>query len=100
MPVATALRGVSGTAPATWTIAAVTIVVWIAALATQWASALPTLAGFIPERLLGDPAGVSAVPFWLTPLTSLFVHAGFLQLALNMAALALFGRGVEPAVGH
>lgn len=93
------LRRLSGRAPVTLSIAAITMMVWIGALFAQWASALPTVAGFIPERLSAEPAGVLMVPFWLTPLTSLFVHAGFLHLALNVGALALFGRAIEPAVG-
>lgn len=87
------------TAPATWTLAAITFLVWLAALAVQWSGALILQASFLPERLFAAPDPDLFVPVWLTPLTTLFVHAGFIHLALNLVALIAFGRAVEPAAG-
>jgi membrane associated rhomboid family serine protease len=39
-------------------------------------------------------------PIWLTLLTSLFMHAGWLHLAGNMLFLWVFGDNVEHRVGH
>jgi rhomboid family protein len=46
--------------------------------------------GHIPA---GDP------PTWLTVLTSMFMHGGFLHLAGNMLFLWIFGNNVEDAMG-
>jgi membrane associated rhomboid family serine protease len=94
-----ALRATYRSAPATTIFVLVTVFAWLFAVATQWAGALVTHAAFLSERLTGVADENYLVPAWLTPLTTLFVHAGFLHLGLNMLALALFGRVVEPAVG-
>lgn len=36
---------------------------------------------------------------WITPLTSMFVHGGFLHLAFNMWSLFIFGDNVEDVLG-
>lgn len=94
-----ALRRSWQAAPATMTLVAVTALVWVLALAAQWSGAMVLHASFLPERLMGLPGDDLLIPPWLTPLTTLFVHAGFLHLALNLIALVLFGRAVEPAAG-
>lgn len=53
----------------------------------------------IPARLANDVPLSGAVPAWLTPLTSTFLHAGWLHLALNMFFLAYIGRFVEWLTG-
>jgi membrane associated rhomboid family serine protease len=40
-----------------------------------------------------------AHPTWFTPITSQFVHAGFVHLAGNMLYLYVFGNDVEDAIG-
>lgn len=68
--------------------------------------------GLIPGELLGTieagtriPLGsdlycvVQAEPNWLTPLTSMFMHGGWLHLILNMWFLYIFGDNVEDAMG-
>lgn len=87
------------TAPATWTIAAIAALLWLLAIPAQWSSALIEHASFLPERLMGLPGDDMLVPAWLTPLTTLFVHAGLIHLSLNLVVLVSFGRAVEPAVG-
>ena len=54
--------------------------------------------GFFPARLT-LPHDPSLAPFWLTPLTTTLVHAGFLHLAFNLLFLALLGRRVEAVLG-
>lgn len=39
-------------------------------------------------------------PEWLTLITSMFLHGGFLHLAGNMLYLWIFGNNVEDALGH
>ncbi|MGI4879089.1 MAG: rhomboid family intramembrane serine protease [Janthinobacterium lividum] len=58
-------------------------------------------AGLIPARLSGAVAGLPwSVPAPLTLLTSLFLHAGWIHLALNLSFLGWVGRYVEWAVGR
>jgi membrane associated rhomboid family serine protease len=68
--------------------------------------------GLIPGELLGRlPAGstlqmsrdmscVIGPPHWYTPLTSMFLHGGWLHLIGNMWFLWLFGNNVEDSMGH
>ncbi|MGE3248551.1 MAG: rhomboid family intramembrane serine protease, partial [Beijerinckiaceae bacterium] len=42
---------------------------------------------------------LSVVPAWTTPVTSTFLHGGFLHLAGNMMFLWVFGDNVEDAMG-
>jgi membrane associated rhomboid family serine protease len=52
--------------------------------------------GATPDRL--THSGTLAT--WKTALSSMFVHAGFLQIFANMLFLALFGPTVEGALGR
>ena len=54
--------------------------------------------GFIPGRLTygGDEM---LAPFWLTPLTSAFLHANWIHLAFNLLILVFCGRPVETVLG-
>ena len=59
-------------------------------------------AGVVPAELLGTwmPPSALAEPVpILAPITSLFVHAGWLHLLANLAYLWLFGRSLEVALG-
>lgn len=84
-----------------WTdsIITVTVAAWIAALLLVQTVDLPLVGGFIPGRLNGDFTMVSAVPAWLTPLSSTLLHDGVLHLGFNMLMLIWCGRQVEPALG-
>ena len=46
------------------------------------------------ECVLGD------TPTWYTPLTSMFLHGGWLHLIGNMWFLWVFGNNVEDSMGH
>ncbi|MFZ5799398.1 MAG: rhomboid family intramembrane serine protease [Desulfobulbus sp.] len=100
---------------ATFTIIALNIVAWVF---LQGLGAPGPLAqsicefGLIPGELLGRlaaqtliPLGpgmycqTSADPNWLTPVTSMFMHGGWLHLILNMWFLYIFGDNVEDAMG-
>ncbi len=53
--------------------------------------------GFVPLRMMlegDDPER------WLTPLTSMFMHGGWLHIIGNMWFLWIFGDNVEDAFGH
>ena len=69
--------------------------------------------GLIPGEYLGRiPAGqtipmgpqmscvVEARSEWYTPLTSMFLHGGWLHLIGNMWFLWVFGNNVEDSMGH
>jgi membrane associated rhomboid family serine protease len=46
------------------------------------------------------PAAPSAVPAWLTPLTCIFLHGGWMHFLGNMWFLFIFGDNVEDRMGH
>lgn len=59
--------------------------------------------GLVPAVLTGEarlPPELRAVPSWLTLLTSMFLHGGFLHLAGNLLYLWVFGNNVEDRLGH
>ena len=60
-------------------------------------------AGFFPFRLgneFSDAAEIGwLVPAWLTPVSSAFLHAGWLHIVFNMLMLLFCGRFVEHALG-
>lgn len=46
------------------------------------------------------PLASSAIPDWLTPLTCIFLHGGWLHFVGNMWFLFIFGDNVEDRLGH
>ncbi len=69
--------------------------------------------GLIPGELLGLVAPGTMVPLgpgvactlgatstWFTPLTSMFLHGGWLHIVGNMWFLWIFGNNVEDSMGH
>jgi membrane associated rhomboid family serine protease len=69
--------------------------------------------GLVPGEVLGlVPAGTQVPlapgvrcvlgvgPSWYTPLTSMFLHGGWLHLIGNMWFLWVFGNNVEDSMGH
>lgn len=57
--------------------------------------------GFIPARFVAPNLldGMAAVPVWLTPLSSTFLHAGWMHIGFNMLMLFFCGRQVEHVLG-
>lgn len=59
--------------------------------------------GLIPASLTGaadlDPR-LAVVPPWLTVVTSMFMHGGFMHLGGNMLFLWIFGNNIEDRLGH
>lgn len=59
--------------------------------------------GVIPSVLFAMkslPAELEVLPAWLTVLTSMFLHGGWMHLIGNMLYLWVFGNNVEDAMGH
>lgn len=58
--------------------------------------------GMVPRALLGGTAapGGGALPPWLTPFTSMFLHGGLMHLGGNMLYLWIFGNNIEDLLGH
>lgn len=101
---------------ATWALIALNAAAWVL---LQGLGQEPRLAesvctlGLIPGELLGTaPAGTSvplgpgisctltADPNWLTPVTSMFMHGGWMHIVGNMWFLYVFGDNVEDAMGR
>jgi membrane associated rhomboid family serine protease len=58
--------------------------------------------GLVPREFLRDlvqPAATQQI-FWLTPLTSMFLHGSLLHLAGNLLYLWIFGVPIEELLGH
>lgn len=92
----------------TASLLALNILVWLIGLAGGWTENFQIEGGFWSARIntayFGGPellpAGYEwAVPAWLTPFTSAFLHAGLLHLSLNMLILFYCGRLVEGIIG-
>jgi rhomboid family protein len=88
------------------TILVVNVLVFLFELAVGSVSdldALFTSAGVVPiEYTRGVNVGLPP-PFgivWLTLITSMFLHGGFLHIASNMLYLFIFGDNVEDQLGH
>ncbi|MGH8121103.1 MAG: rhomboid family intramembrane serine protease [Gammaproteobacteria bacterium] len=89
------------------TIAVIVICVllflWQSSLGGQGFQAAVFSLGVIPAVLLDRahlPPELALVPPYLTVLTSIFLHGGFMHLAGNMLYLWIFGNNVEDAMGH
>jgi membrane associated rhomboid family serine protease len=80
----------------------VALFVALARLAPSDATAAVDRYGLVPRELLralSQPASGNAVA-WLTPLSSMFLHAGALHLAGNLIYLWIFGAELERWLGH
>jgi membrane associated rhomboid family serine protease len=48
----------------------------------------------------GYPHNLDQAAWWVTLITSMFMHAGFLHIAGNMLFLWVFGNNIEDSMGH
>jgi membrane associated rhomboid family serine protease len=66
-----------------------------------FARATAQVAGLVPARVTGSIVGLpdSPIPTALTFLTHMFLHSGWVHLAMNMVFLGWVGRQVEGLVG-
>jgi len=88
-------------APFTTGYALVCVVLFILLWITGFQVEAIVRAGFVPARFGTDlilPPG-AMVPFFLTPLTSAFLHGGWLHLIFNMVMLLFIGRQLEAPLG-
>jgi membrane associated rhomboid family serine protease len=79
------------------------VFLWQVSLGGQGLQATVYSLGVIPAVLLNKvdlPAEAVLVPAYLTVITSMFLHGGFMHLAGNMLYLWIFGNNVEDAMGH
>ena len=89
----------------TWAIifACVVTFLWQLMFSQSDGEALFSSLGFVPRNLFDSAVTetVYGIPWpWLTLLTSMFLHGGFLHLGGNMLYLWIFGNNVEDAMGH
>jgi membrane associated rhomboid family serine protease len=59
--------------------------------------------GVVPTVLFGNkalPSELSVVPGWVSVVTSMFMHGGWLHLGGNLLYLWIFGNNVEDSMGH
>jgi membrane associated rhomboid family serine protease len=89
----------------TWGIilACVVTFFWQLTFSQSDAEALFFSLGFVPRNLFDSalPQTVYGIPWpWLSLITSMFLHGGFLHLGGNMLYLWIFGNNVEDAMGH
>lgn len=82
----------------TQTIIGVNAAVFVAGLAESSRNAISGRGGFIIDGGLFGPAVADGE--WYRLITSGFLHAGLLHLALNMWLLWLLGSALEPAFGR
>lgn len=81
----------------TWALIGVNVVVWL--YEVLLGSGLPLFVqrwGVIPYYLTQEPSLGS----WLTPLTSMFMHGGWMHLIGNMWFLHIFGDNIEDELGR
>jgi hypothetical protein len=60
----------------------------------------PTAGEEAHEHPRSDPGIVADAPAWLTPLTSMFLHGGLLQLTGSVVLLLIFGSRLERRIGR
>lgn len=89
----------------TWAVmaACAAVFLWQVGLDEPAARAAVYRFGLVPAVFVGEarlPPGLDLLPPALTPLTSMFLHGGFMHLAGNLLYLWIFGNNVEDLLGH
>lgn len=82
----------------TWALIAANVVVWLYEVSLGQAEMQLAVDrwGVVPHFLLVEPS----VGAWMTPVTSLFLHAGWAHLLWNMWFLHVFGDNIEDELGR
>jgi len=81
----------------------VLVFLWQFSLGQEGGERLIYALGVIPASLFGNvqlPPELALVPPALTPLTSMFMHGGWMHLIGNMLYLWIFGDNVEDSMGR
>jgi len=88
-------------APLTTGFALLCVIVAVLLAITGYQQQAFVSAGFMPARfgagLVASPG--TMLPFFLTPLSSAFLHSGVLHLVFNMVVLLFIGRQLEAPLG-
>jgi membrane associated rhomboid family serine protease len=86
----------------TWLILAVNVAMFALELYVQYTGGTAAFVAFV-SRCSFDPAALAASPaspaVWLTILTSMFLHAGWIHIGGNMLYLAIFANNIEDRIG-
>lgn len=93
IPIADDNRGRRGSAWMTWLIIAVNILVFIFIQGFGTDEEATQVFALVPAYLLAGGG-------FLTLITSMFLHGGFMHIAGNMLFLGVFGDNVECRIGH
>ena len=82
--------------------ACVAVFLWQVSLPPGAARAAVLAFGMIPAVVFGDaaPPIQGALPAWLTVVSSMFLHGGWMHLIGNMVYLWIFGDNVEDSMGR
>jgi membrane associated rhomboid family serine protease len=88
-----------------WSIISVCVLVflWQVSLGPRGGELAIYSLGMIPARLFGHAElapELAATPAWVTVVTSMFMHGGWLHLGSNMLYLWIFGDNIEDSMGH
>ncbi|MFL2770993.1 MAG: rhomboid family intramembrane serine protease [Rhodospirillaceae bacterium] len=89
----------------TWCLIALCVIIflWQQGLDSQAARLAVLSYGIIPADLFGlaeiDPM-IAPLPAWMTIVTSMFLHGGWMHLLGNMLYLWIFGDNVEASMGR
>lgn len=79
------------------------VFLWQRSLDTAASRQAAAALGAIPAVLLTDarlPSDLQWVPRFASPITSMFLHGGWMHLLGNMLFLWIYGDNVEDAMGH
>ena len=79
------------------------VFLWQRSLDTASSRQAAAALGAVPAVLLTDarlPPDLQWIPRFATPLTSMFLHGGWMHLLGNMLFLWIYGDNVEEALGH
>jgi membrane associated rhomboid family serine protease len=99
------VHGAARTPLVTWGLILLNVLAWMLELGQGSEHALQSFVqawGVVPrEYTTGTdlPPAIPA-PFWITTLTSMFLHGGWMHLGGNMLYLWIFGDNLEKVMGH